>query len=132
MIIESVQGKIIQKASKISHKKSSAYLVFIILHFQDILVQLHRYDSQDHFTPPQRTSSKYYLVITSLLLAALVSCALEIFMSRGRAYLCQLFYPDRELERSDYLYYQIITGNALSNIPLINLLKQGLSTPYLV
>ena len=56
------------------------------------------------------TSKSTYWTISLFLLAAAASCILEVYMSRIRAKLCNIFYPDRAEERADFLYFKIISG----------------------
>ena len=86
-----------------------------------ILHQLQQYDNNKGFSAAERTSTNTYLFITFLLLAALLSCAMEVFVSRGRAVMCSLFYPDRLLERADHLHYKLVTGRLMRryNFPLL-------------
>ena len=68
------------------------------------------YDRQSCLSSPRYTSIKVYWVISLLLLVAVISCVFEVYISRIRAKLCNVFYPDRAEERADYLFYRIFTG----------------------
>ena len=47
-------------------------------------------------------------------------------MSRIRAKLCNLFYPDRAKERADYLYFDLVTGRIERQFQLLLLVRREL------
>ena len=56
------------------------------------------------------TSANINILISFLLILPAISCLFEVYMSRIRARLCNVFYTDRAQERADYLYYRINAG----------------------
>lgn len=58
---------------------------------------------------PTYTPSQTYTVISILILISLISTIVEIYMSRIRARMCDLFYKETEYERAKYLHYRLKT-----------------------
>lgn len=75
---------------------------------------------------PLYTSSNVYIVISLVLLGAGISCLLEVYMSRIRARMCDVFYPDKALERADYLHYRINIGRINRKCQLMLIVRREL------
>ena len=78
--------------------------------FTQYINQLHRNAMKSCLIGPQHLTVENYYLIGLLLVVTATSCLLEIYMTRTRAQICNLFYPDREEERADYLHYEISSG----------------------
>lgn len=73
-------------------------------------VNLMRYNTKTCLSSPERAPKEDYVIIGFLVVIAISSCLLEMFMSGMKAKLCNLFFPERKEERMDYLYYKVFTG----------------------
>lgn len=78
--------------------------------FTRYIDKLHKSSVKSCLIGPQHPIMDNYYLIGLLLIATATSCMLEIYMTRTRAQICNLFYPDREEERADYLHYAISSG----------------------
>ena len=94
------------------------------MNLTDHVIKLHNYNMKSCLSSPRYTSKKVYWVSSLLLLAAAISCALEVYMSRIRANMCNLFYPDRAEERADYLYYKITSGRINRRYHLLLIIRR--------
>lgn len=76
--------------------------------------------------PPVFTSENVYIIVSLILLGAGISCLLEVYLSRARAQMCNVFYPDKELERADYLHYRIHIGRINRKFQLTLIVRREL------
>lgn len=74
--------------------------------------------SKDCTARPFVTSSKSYTVISILMAVASLSCIFEVYMSRVRSKLCNIFYTKRAQERADYLRYRVVNGRINRRVQL--------------
>ena len=77
-------------------------------------------------SPPVYTPTNVYIVIYLVLQTAGISCILEVYMSRIRARMCNIFYPDKALERADYLHYRINIGRINRKFQLMLIVRREL------
>ena len=73
---------------------------------------------------PLYTSTYTYVFICFLLAIAAISCVLEVYMSRIRAAMCNVFYTERSQERADYLHYRINAGRVKRKLQLTLILRR--------
>ena len=68
----------------------------------------------------------HYWTILLLLVSCLTSCLLELCLSRVRASMCDLFYPDKAEERADYVHYRLSAGRINRKTKLMLLIRREL------
>ena len=61
---------------------------------------------------PKVTPNSALLPIYFLLLGCMLSCAIEAYMTRLRPRICNVFFPERAEERTEFLHREIKCGRA--------------------
>ena len=61
---------------------------------------------------PMETTDKVLWPIYFLLLGCMLSCAIEAYMTRLRPRICNVFFPERAEERTEFLHREIKSGRA--------------------
>ena len=59
---------------------------------------------------PMETPDKALWPIYFLLLGCMLSCAIEAYMTRLRSRICNVFFPERANERTEFLHREIKSG----------------------
>ena len=59
---------------------------------------------------PMETADKALWPIYFLLLGCMLSCAIEAYMTRLRSRICNVFFPERANERTEFLHREIKSG----------------------
>lgn len=77
-------------------------------------------------THPIKTSINMYITISTLLLMAAMSCIFEVYFSRIRSRMCDVFYTERAQERADYLHYRINAGRINRRVQLKLTIRRAL------
>ena len=61
---------------------------------------------------PKATPDSALWPIYILLLVCMLSCAIEAYMTRLRPRICNVFFPERAEERTEFLHREIKSGRA--------------------
>ena len=75
---------------------------------------------------PSYTSENVYAIISVVLLVVATSCILEVYFSRIRSRMCDIFYPDKAKERADYLHYKLHIGRINRKYRLVLIVRREL------
>ena len=81
---------------------------------------------------PMETADKALWPIYFLLLGCMLSCAIEAYMTRLRSRICNVFFPERANERTEFLHREIKSGREKRKTELRKLMINFLSFQMLV